>query len=59
MAPSGLTWADFVVSDFLMTLLQHQQILDGYPELKEYIERVKQVPKLKDYYATRRFAKPN
>uniref|UniRef100_A0AC35F950 Glutathione S-transferase n=1 Tax=Panagrolaimus sp. PS1159 TaxID=55785 RepID=A0AC35F950_9BILA len=54
-APSGLTWADFTVSEFLITILQEEStILDKYPEMKEYLKRVKSVPQLKEYYASRK-----
>ena len=55
MAPSGLTWADFTVTEFLISLLQLESgLLDKHPELKEYLQRVKNVPQLKDYYSSRK-----
>uniref|UniRef100_A0A914PAC9 glutathione transferase n=1 Tax=Panagrolaimus davidi TaxID=227884 RepID=A0A914PAC9_9BILA len=55
LAPSGLTWADFCVSEYLFTLLrQESTILDKYPEMKEYLKRIKEIPQLKEYYSSRK-----
>uniref|UniRef100_A0AC34FF63 Glutathione S-transferase n=1 Tax=Panagrolaimus sp. ES5 TaxID=591445 RepID=A0AC34FF63_9BILA len=54
MAPSGLSWADFVITEFLITLLNVEpKVLDGHDDIKQYLERVKNVPQLKEYYASR------
>uniref|UniRef100_A0A914PHA2 glutathione transferase n=1 Tax=Panagrolaimus davidi TaxID=227884 RepID=A0A914PHA2_9BILA len=58
MAPSGLTWVDFVITEYLTTLLHFDsKILDNHKDLKDYIERVHNVPQLKDYYANRPYSK--
>jgi glutathione S-transferase len=55
LVSSGLTWADFVFSELIITLLGLEpNVLDNHPELKEYIIRIKNVPQLKDYYSTRK-----
>uniref|UniRef100_A0AC34FAJ1 Glutathione S-transferase n=1 Tax=Panagrolaimus sp. ES5 TaxID=591445 RepID=A0AC34FAJ1_9BILA len=54
MAPSGLSWVDFVITEFFTTLIQIEpKTLDKYPDLKEYLKRVHQVPQLKEYYSQR------
>uniref|UniRef100_A0A914QYA1 GST C-terminal domain-containing protein n=1 Tax=Panagrolaimus davidi TaxID=227884 RepID=A0A914QYA1_9BILA len=54
MVSSGLTWVDFVITEFFTTLIQfHPNTFDKYPDLKEYLNRVHQVPELKDYYSKR------
>uniref|UniRef100_A0A914QAM7 glutathione transferase n=1 Tax=Panagrolaimus davidi TaxID=227884 RepID=A0A914QAM7_9BILA len=54
LVKSGLTFADFVVSEFLITLrVEAPEVLEKYPDLQQYIDRVKAVPQLKEYYATR------
>uniref|UniRef100_A0AC35FQ06 Glutathione S-transferase n=1 Tax=Panagrolaimus sp. PS1159 TaxID=55785 RepID=A0AC35FQ06_9BILA len=58
MAPSGLTWVDFVITEYLTTLLNFDsKILDNHKDIKDYIERVHNVPQLKDYYANRPYSK--
>uniref|UniRef100_A0AC35FTD9 Glutathione S-transferase n=1 Tax=Panagrolaimus sp. PS1159 TaxID=55785 RepID=A0AC35FTD9_9BILA len=58
MAPSGLTWVDFVITEWLTTLQNLEPtILSKHSELKEYIERVHNVSQLKEYYANRPFSK--
>uniref|UniRef100_A0A914PKV2 glutathione transferase n=1 Tax=Panagrolaimus davidi TaxID=227884 RepID=A0A914PKV2_9BILA len=58
MAPSGLTWVDFAITEWLTTLQNLEPtILNKYSELKEYIKRVHNVSQLKEYYASRPFSK--
>uniref|UniRef100_A0AC34FY38 Glutathione S-transferase n=1 Tax=Panagrolaimus sp. ES5 TaxID=591445 RepID=A0AC34FY38_9BILA len=58
MAPSGLTWVDFSITEWLTTLQNLEpSILNKHPDLKEYIQRVQNVPQLKEYYAKRPFSK--
>uniref|UniRef100_A0A914QTI7 glutathione transferase n=1 Tax=Panagrolaimus davidi TaxID=227884 RepID=A0A914QTI7_9BILA len=58
MAPSGLTWVDFVITEYLTTLLHFDsKNLDNHKDLKDYIERVHNVPQLKDYYSSRPYSK--
>uniref|UniRef100_A0AC34FAU5 Glutathione S-transferase n=1 Tax=Panagrolaimus sp. ES5 TaxID=591445 RepID=A0AC34FAU5_9BILA len=55
LAPSGLTWADFVFSELIITLVGlESNVLDKHPEIKEYIEKIKNLPELKEYYSTRK-----
>lgn len=55
LAPSGLTWADFVFSELIITLVGlESNVLDKNPEIKEYIEKIKNLPELKEYYSTRK-----
>lgn len=52
----GITWADFVLADFLQTLgLLHEDILKAFPKLVEYQKRVWGLPELKDYFSSDRF----
>uniref|UniRef100_A0A7E4V9C8 glutathione transferase n=1 Tax=Panagrellus redivivus TaxID=6233 RepID=A0A7E4V9C8_PANRE len=54
VSASGLTWADFTFSEYLLSLSQVEPtLLDEYPTLKEFLARIRQVPQVKDYYATR------
>uniref|UniRef100_A0AC34G8M4 Glutathione S-transferase n=1 Tax=Panagrolaimus sp. ES5 TaxID=591445 RepID=A0AC34G8M4_9BILA len=60
LVSGGLTWADFVLSEFLITLLKLEPTsLDTYPDLKEYIQRINNIPQLKEYYLSRKYAKIN
>uniref|UniRef100_A0A914QBM0 glutathione transferase n=1 Tax=Panagrolaimus davidi TaxID=227884 RepID=A0A914QBM0_9BILA len=55
LVKSGLTFADFIVSEFLITLrLNAPEIIEKYPEILQYIDRMKNIPQLKEYYATRK-----
>uniref|UniRef100_A0AC35FG07 Glutathione S-transferase n=1 Tax=Panagrolaimus sp. PS1159 TaxID=55785 RepID=A0AC35FG07_9BILA len=55
LAPSGLTWADFVVTEVLISISnQDSKALDKYPAAKDLIKKVKNVSELKDYYASRK-----
>uniref|UniRef100_A0A7E4W668 glutathione transferase n=1 Tax=Panagrellus redivivus TaxID=6233 RepID=A0A7E4W668_PANRE len=54
LVKSGVTWADFVLTEFLLSLYQvDPTFLNEYPDLKEYLARIRTVPELKEYYATR------
>uniref|UniRef100_A0AC34G0B5 GST C-terminal domain-containing protein n=1 Tax=Panagrolaimus sp. ES5 TaxID=591445 RepID=A0AC34G0B5_9BILA len=55
LVKSGLTFADFIVSEFLITLRQHApDIMEKYPDLLQYLDRMKAIPQLKEYYSTRK-----
>uniref|UniRef100_A0A914P3U4 glutathione transferase n=1 Tax=Panagrolaimus davidi TaxID=227884 RepID=A0A914P3U4_9BILA len=55
LVKSGLTFADFIVSEFLITLrLNAPEVLEEYPEILQYLDRMKNIPQLKEYYATRK-----
>uniref|UniRef100_A0AC35FQH6 GST C-terminal domain-containing protein n=1 Tax=Panagrolaimus sp. PS1159 TaxID=55785 RepID=A0AC35FQH6_9BILA len=55
LVKSGLTFADFIVSEFLITLRQNSpEVLEKYPEILQYLDRIKNIPQLKEYYATRK-----
>jgi len=51
LAPSGLTWVDLVVADYLHVLKQFEPELveNEFPELEQYRQRVFSHPKLKAY----------
>lgn len=52
---SGYTWADFLVAENLLT--NEEAVpgsLDAHPKLKEYKDRVYNIPKIKDYVANRK-----
>lgn len=54
VAKSGLTWADFPLTEFLLSLKQVEPtVLNGYPVLQDYMARIRLVPELKDYYLSR------
>uniref|UniRef100_A0AC35FJA4 Glutathione S-transferase n=1 Tax=Panagrolaimus sp. PS1159 TaxID=55785 RepID=A0AC35FJA4_9BILA len=58
MAPSGLTWVDFVITEYLTTLFHFDStIYENYNDLKDYIERVHNIPQLKNYYESRPYSK--
>ncbi|KAI6221089.1 hypothetical protein M3Y95_01004100 [Aphelenchoides besseyi] len=51
---SDVTMADFFISDFLFTLLKMApDLFENYGELKDYIDRIQSLPKLKDYIQKR------
>uniref|UniRef100_A0A914PYX1 glutathione transferase n=1 Tax=Panagrolaimus davidi TaxID=227884 RepID=A0A914PYX1_9BILA len=55
LVKSGLTFADFIISEFLLTIkLFASDVLEKYPDLLQYLERMKQIPELKEYYASRK-----
>uniref|UniRef100_A0A914Z958 GST C-terminal domain-containing protein n=1 Tax=Panagrolaimus superbus TaxID=310955 RepID=A0A914Z958_9BILA len=54
LVKSGLTFADFVISEFLITLrMEAPDIMEKYPDLLQYLDRMKAIPQLKEYYASR------
>ncbi|KAE9555199.1 hypothetical protein FO519_001549 [Halicephalobus sp. NKZ332] len=54
LVKSGLTWADFVLTEFLFSLKKLEpEVLKDYPELQSLVDHIQQVPELKDYYKNR------
>ena len=54
LSKSGLTWADFFVTEYLFTVKDFEpEFLKDYPELEALLERIQNVPELKDYYKNR------
>uniref|UniRef100_A0AC34FVW9 Glutathione S-transferase n=1 Tax=Panagrolaimus sp. ES5 TaxID=591445 RepID=A0AC34FVW9_9BILA len=57
LVKSGLTFADFIVSEFLTTLrLEAPDVLEKYPDILQYLDRMKTLLQLKEYYSTRKEA---
>uniref|UniRef100_A0A914QE52 glutathione transferase n=1 Tax=Panagrolaimus davidi TaxID=227884 RepID=A0A914QE52_9BILA len=55
LVKSGVTFADFIISEFVITLRQNApDVIDKYPEMLQYIDRLKALPQLKDHYASRK-----
>uniref|UniRef100_A0AC34GAH4 Glutathione S-transferase n=1 Tax=Panagrolaimus sp. ES5 TaxID=591445 RepID=A0AC34GAH4_9BILA len=55
LVKSGITFADFQVSEFLITLQQNApEVIEKYPDLIKYLNRLKNLPQLKEYYASRK-----
>jgi glutathione S-transferase len=55
LAPSGLTYVDFVVAEYLQTLGRNDpEVFYKYPELSAFVERVYALPQLKKHLATRK-----
>ncbi|KAK6739290.1 hypothetical protein RB195_020998 [Necator americanus] len=59
-SPSGflvgdsLTWVDLLVSEHNATMLTFvPEFLEGYPEVKEHMEKIRAIPKLKKWIETR------
>lgn len=57
-APSGVTFVDFIVADYLQQLEKYgdPKVFDGYPELKAFVDKVHALPELENYLATRNMA---
>jgi len=52
---SGLTWADFLLSEHLHTVHHmHPEALKKYPELEQYLQRIQQLPQIKKYIEGRK-----
>jgi glutathione S-transferase len=55
-APSGVTYVDFAVAEYLHTRIRYDPDVCGqYPELSAFVERVYALPQLKQHLATRKF----
>ncbi|KAE9553767.1 hypothetical protein FO519_003035 [Halicephalobus sp. NKZ332] len=53
-ADSGLTWADFVVSQWYIRMKEiAPDLAERYPEIDKHLDRVHNVPQIKDYVAKR------
>uniref|UniRef100_A0A915EFE0 glutathione transferase n=1 Tax=Ditylenchus dipsaci TaxID=166011 RepID=A0A915EFE0_9BILA len=53
---SGLTFVDFFVSDFLLTVKQLEpKLLSQYSGLEKYIEQVHSLPQIKEYVEKRKY----
>ncbi|CAD5209092.1 unnamed protein product [Bursaphelenchus okinawaensis] len=54
---SGLTYADLVVYSHLLTLRNcDAELVDKYPKLLEFIERIEGLPQLQKYFKSRPFS---
>jgi glutathione S-transferase len=54
-APSGVTYVDFAVAEYLHFVRHHvPDVLDKYPELSAFLDRVYALPQLKEYLAVRK-----
>jgi glutathione S-transferase len=54
LLPSGLTYVDFVIVEQLHTVDQASgSMLDSYPQLRQYKERVHALPGVRDYISGR------
>jgi glutathione S-transferase len=54
-APSGLTYVDFAVADYLHSRIRNDpDVMAEYPELNAFAERVYALPQLKEYLAARK-----
>ncbi|KAH7702420.1 Nagst-1 protein, partial [Aphelenchoides avenae] len=54
LVASGVTWVDFVLAERLHTFeLLKPDILKPYPKIKEYLNRVYNLPQTKDYIESR------
>jgi len=52
---SGLTWVDFMVSEYLSSIKIHApETFEQYPELAKFIDRVRSLPEIKDYVEKRK-----
>ncbi|KAH7699546.1 Nagst-1 protein [Aphelenchoides avenae] len=54
LAPSGVTWLDFFVTERLYTMQKAKpDLFEAHPKIHQYIQRVHTLPQLKDYIASR------
>jgi glutathione S-transferase len=55
MVGDEITWADIVITDYLSVLQDcfSADALQGYADLKKYVDKVQNVPQLKTYIANR------
>jgi len=55
IAKSGVSWVDFLVVENIITIRNMEEgIMEKYPELEQYIERVQQLPQIRKYIETRK-----
>uniref|UniRef100_A0A914ZBB1 glutathione transferase n=1 Tax=Panagrolaimus superbus TaxID=310955 RepID=A0A914ZBB1_9BILA len=53
--PSGITWVDFVISQYLNLVRRYdKECFEDYPELIEHLERIHSFPQLKIYLEKRK-----
>lgn len=53
---SGLTWIDFVISEYLTTIEHFEPaILDKYQVLTTFVKKVQTLPEIFDYIAKREY----
>ncbi|CAD5217678.1 unnamed protein product [Bursaphelenchus xylophilus] len=53
-AKSGVSWVDFVVSEYLTTIRHYEPaILEKYPLLLKFIDRIQTLPQIKEYIKQR------
>ncbi|KAI1711871.1 putative glutathione S-transferase 6 [Ditylenchus destructor] len=51
---SGLTWIDFVISEYMTTIKHFEPaILDKYPTITKFVRKVQSLPQIFDYVANR------
>lgn len=54
-APSGLTWVDFVMAEFMTTVNNlHPEVLSRFPSLEKHRQRVYNDPHVKKYVEGRK-----
>jgi len=54
---SGLTWVDFVVSEFFNTIsYMDPELWKQYSDLEEYRKRVQSLPQIKKYIESRKYS---
>lgn len=54
LAPNGVTWLDFFVTERLYTMQKAKpDLFEAHPKICHYIQRVHNLPQLKDYIANR------
>jgi glutathione S-transferase len=57
LVKGGLTWIDFVVSEFFNTIVYMDPVSwKKYPTLEEYRERVQSLPQIKKYVESRKYS---
>ena len=53
-AKSGVSWVDFLVANYLLSRrINEPEVLEKYPELETYVDRVHAVPQIKEYVEKR------
>ncbi|CAD5213123.1 unnamed protein product [Bursaphelenchus okinawaensis] len=53
-AKSGVSWVDFVISEYMTTIRHYEPaILEKYPLLVKFIDRVQSLPQIKEYIKQR------
>uniref|UniRef100_A0A915CXE7 glutathione transferase n=1 Tax=Ditylenchus dipsaci TaxID=166011 RepID=A0A915CXE7_9BILA len=52
--PSGLTWIDFVIAEYMTTIKHFEPaILDKYPAITKFVRKVQSLPQIFEYIANR------